>query len=1236
MKNIKFSLLFCMLLFTGIANATDYYVSNLGSNSNNGTSATTSWQTLSKVQTVFNNGTIKAGDNIYFKKGDVFSENLLIASIWGYSANSGTATQPITLSSYGTGAKPIFQYPAGATNLASQRSIIWLMGVNYIVVDGINFTDLVHTTNDKVTPAYCAFALYLGISGEVTTNHCTVKNIDVSLLGMGIAISGDFNTISNSTFTNFKNLISTSGGGDDYGANPFSILSGNDNNISNNYVSGGWAESLDFGYNGGFCEMYGACNRNKFFYNTIIDCNGLSEFGGTGSNLDNLYAYNKIIDCGAMYWVNSGAEAGNIQFFNNTVIETNNSRFSQGSANAGAGVVTPEAISHLNTDGYMFAYNGSPAASVVFNLKNNIIQISTPLKIARSGEAKMAHDYNVAKLSGGSNFGLTLNTHDKSTTAVIFTNTTAANAASWDLTPPPASPEIDAGVNVGITSDFAGNPVPAVPNAGILEGAGGVSSLAATSAAGTVTCNGGTTTITVNASGGTAPYTGTGTFNVTAGTYTYNVTDAAGTVRTTSATVTQPLALSATLSAGIISILGGTTSLTVNGSGGTAPYTYKLNSGSYQSSNVFSGVPAGVQSVTMKDANGCTISSLTITITQPSANPITVTSISGIIGCNGGTATVTVSATGGITPYSGTGTFTVTAGTYNYTVTDAAGTIGTTSVVITQPTALNPTVSAGIITVNGGTTSITANCTGGTPTFTYKLNSGAYQSTGAFTNVVAGTYTITVKDKNGCTATKSISITQPAIPVIVTLTPGSINCNGATTTVAVSASGGVSPFTGTGTFTVSAGTYTYTVTDAAGTSAVSSVTIAQPTAITASVLAPGVYSATAKTTATVTASGGTPAYTYSLDAGNYQSANTFSNVAVGTHSLKVKDSKGCIKTTSFTVVLLPLTPLTISSTSGFMDCYGGTTTVTINAAGGIPPYIGTGSFSVSAGTRTYTVTDASGATASKTITTVQPHIIVATVTNGAITIFGGSTNVTVTATGGTGSSYSYRLNAGAYQSSNAFSNVTAGTYTVTVKDVRGCTVTKGFTITQPAAVFHISLVSKTDLTCSGANNGTIKVAGLNGTAPYTYKKNNGNYSSNNTYTNLAPATYTITCKDASGATSSMQVTIASSQVSCFIAGKNSDAGKINNDIQNEVVSQPSGLELTAFPNPSNTQFSLVAKSNSDKNIHFSVMNMNGQKVYENNFTVNRIITFGNSFTPGIYFVKVVQGNNVQVIKLIKN
>src|SRR5439155_1047515 len=137
---------------------------------------------------------------------------------------------------------------------------------------------------------------------------------------------------------------------------------------------------------------------------------------------------------------------------------------------------------------------------------------------------------------------------------------------------------------------------------------------------------------------------------------------------------------------------------------------------------------------------------------------------------------------------SGTGTFSHAAGTYSYTVTDANSCTSTTTGTITEPSAVDATSSHTAILCNGGNSTVTVSATGGT---------GAYSGTGTFSHA-AGTYSYTVTDAHGCTATTTGTITQPSA-----LTPSSSNtpilCNGGSSTVTVSATGGTPPYQGTGT-----------------------------------------------------------------------------------------------------------------------------------------------------------------------------------------------------------------------------------------------------------------------------------------------------------------------------------------------------------------------------------------------------------------------------------------------------
>src|SRR5262249_26334502 len=191
---------------------------------------------------------------------------------------------------------------------------------------------------------------------------------------------------------------------------------------------------------------------------------------------------------------------------------------------------------------------------------------------------------------------------------------------------------------------------------------------------------------------------------------------------------------------------------------------------------------AGTYSFTVTDANGCTA---TTKIGRTARREITASSSATPILCNGGSSTVTVSASGGKAPYTGNGMFSRTAGTYSFTVTDANGCTATTSVTITEPSALVAGSSATPILCNGGSSTVTVSASGGT---------APYTGTGMFSRT-AGTYSFTVTDANGCTATTSVTITEPSALVAgSSATP--ILCNGGSSTVAGSASRGPGPDTG--------------------------------------------------------------------------------------------------------------------------------------------------------------------------------------------------------------------------------------------------------------------------------------------------------------------------------------------------------------------------------------------------------------------------------------------------------
>ena len=1403
-----------------------YFSSTTGNDSYATNSITTPWKTLIKLQScvIMSANVFHPGDSILFKRGDIFDNghDAFASMAWqndpvsGYTAPSGTASSPIVFSNYGDPNLPLpnFLFPRGANGgspntIGHSRHTLYFAGVSFIVFDGLQFNDFRFPYADKVTTAYTATGLHLGEHNGNPLNYrvrnMVVKNCNFSNIGYGIMSCGSYIQISNNNFTNMKSVGDTSGNGlfSDVGSSPVQP-EGDHYLIDHNYMKGGWSYSsrnaTGMGMVGGTIEVLNDFDSSKVIYNTFVDCQGLYEFGNnTGDNTlgpnDDTTAYNLCINIGLMAYIHTGtsqfaAKSANLHFWNNVYIENNNSRFSgpkfgqdiygdgQSFHNFPDWPVYPKNNSDSNYNGRrLYQYmsetmTGNPDTLV--DSRNNIYWNTTGLQQNYDvSRLKSKHANNIYHLVGGYRFptilgsGAALNTGNYleiSTNAKIFRDTSNIDPELWDFHLDANSPAINFGRGAGLTNDFAGMQIVGNPDAGIYEynsstiptvlnatstqtaitcfggstsitvsatggtapytgtgvftvsagnyayivtdasgtrdtvnvsitqptaitvsvssgtitttggttsvlinatgGTGSsytysldagvfqtsptfnnvssgnhnvnvkdangcvvlksffinapvVSTLIATATSGAISCNGGTTTVTVSATGGTAPYTGTGTFSANAGLHTYTVTDINGNTQSTSVTLTQPTAITVSLVAGTIAVYGGSTTITVTSTGGTGTRTFKLDNGSFQTSNIFSNVLAGVHSITVMDANGCTQTG-SITINQPAAIALSINTVATSILCSGNTSIITITASGGTAPYTGTGSFTVFAGVHSYTVTDAVGTTRTSSINVSEPSSIIINASSGTITTLGGTTSITVSAVGGTSPYTYKLNGGTPQTSNVFNNVIAGNHNISVSDLNGCTKSTTLSITQPSSNLVANVTTGTISCNGGSTNVVVNATGGTAPYTGTGTFNATAGLHTYTVTDANGITQSNSITITQPTSIVVSSTA-GIISTYGGTTSiTVNSSGGTSPYTYTLDNGTYQTTNIFNNVIAGTHTIVVKDANGCVANYNTSITQPSNNPMVVTAVGGTISCFGGTALVTVSATGGTPPYTGTGAYSIGGGTRTFTVRDANGTVQTTTITISSPTEIFVNVSVASdISALGGTTPVSVNATGGTGS-FRYSLDGGVSQTTSSFRAVGAGNHYITVVDANGCVKVATFTVNQLETTgFTVSLVSKTNATCKGARDGSIEVVAAGGRAPYTYSIGTGTYGINYRFYNLRAGIYRVHAKDANNNIADIIVVIADGKRRC------PNTGRLNS------------LIINAFPNPSAQYFNLTIDSDSDEDINVNVIDLNGRIMFTDKGIYNRGYRFGENFKPGVYFVRVLQGDQMITQKVIK-
>jgi hypothetical protein len=488
-----------------------WYVSSSYTGATQNGAIDTPWTALTQVNTAGNNGTIIAGDAILFKKGDTFyCRDREYGFRWwnGYGGStcpSGTASAPITFSSYGTGTtKPNFLFPwpssgnpTGGTVDVQKRIVISFENCDYIIIDGLQFSDPRYPSVFKVDEAYTATGIMLGENSlALNCNYNVVKNCYFNNVGGGITYCGDYNEVYNNTMENFGNLYAYTDYS--YGANGVT-MTGNYNYVHNNYIVGAWAWAKAFGTNGGALELYEQNNYNNIMFNTFIDCGGIAEMGGSSSAqtiTNNLFAYNKIINCGSFSYtsVNGGFAITfrDNKFYNNIFVENINSRFS--GPNFGSGFTQFPTFTGC-TSGFpysstaclpqpsetIFSWGVGLTATTGWDLKNNIFSLlNQPTTFQKNGtpfsasgqytlamvtdSSKVIHQYNKYYMSGGS-INYTLGAGETSGTTTYFINSDSQDPSNWNFHTLSAY----TGTYVNLPLDFSGHSVTNPPYIGIFN-----------------------------------------------------------------------------------------------------------------------------------------------------------------------------------------------------------------------------------------------------------------------------------------------------------------------------------------------------------------------------------------------------------------------------------------------------------------------------------------------------------------------------------------------------------------------------------------------------------------------------------------------------------------------------------------------------------------------------------------------------------------------------------------------
>ncbi|MDR7212132.1 T9SS type A sorting domain-containing protein [Flavobacterium piscis] len=615
-----------------------------------------------------------------------------------------------------------------------------------------------------------------------------------------------------------------------------------------------------------------------------------------------------------------------------------------------------------------------------------------------------------------------------------------------------------------------------------------------------VSCNGGSNgTISLTINGGTSGYSILWNNTITTthvagqpnrtglpkGSYFYTITDANGCQYSSASNIqiTEPAKLTITsitqTQPSGVSIKDG--KIVINATGGTGPYTYSVikdNVTTNYSTSTITNLENGTYEVFVRDGNNCTSSSLTIKL---EALAITLVNQENVKCFGEKTGSIVIKASGGtlannsnykyqwykdsniITNETNTEIKQIGTGNYTVQITDDNNIPLTSSIYnITEPPGILAITSSAIqqqnVSCNAGNDgAIAITVTGGTPGYTYSWNDGSTAKNR--TNLVAGVYSVTVTDANGCTKTlNNITISEPSKISIPAPSIKDVAINGQNTGSVVFSS--------------------------------------NPT-------------------------GGNGGYTYKWTSGTNTnfSANTrdLNNLTAGTYQLIITDNKSC-ESTLYTFTVQEKHKLIVNiNKSAPIKCNGDLNgELTAEVTGGVTPYkyiwkkngqvlsgenqktisnLGFGNYSVSiTDTANPEPTGPYAQTEQLNYNLTQPDKLIVSLTKQTnVLCYDAETGaIEVTIEGGTAPyTQQWTKNGANYSTQKDLTDLKTGSYNITVTDALGhnCTATleHPVVIAQPGQPLQITSVIKNDLTGFETNNGSIAVTVSGGTPAYKYE-----------------------------------------------------------------------------------------------------------------------------------------------------
>lgn len=764
--------------------------------------------------------------------------------------------------------------------------------------------------------------------------------------------------------------------------------------------------------------------------------------------------------------------------------------------------------------------------------------------------------------------------------------------------------------------------------------------------------------------------------NIGVGHYAVTITAANGCVFDTAVTVTAPENfIIEYLSINSPACFGGNDgSITLNILAvNPSPRTYRWNTG--QRTEDIKDLTSGHYVLTVSDANGCQQVTDTITLTTPPKIEISSETLTAVSCYGDASGVIDITVSGGylIDTYTYTWSngahtedlYDLPAGNYRLTVVDAENCSVESEVFrIEQPDSLH--VDYQIFKVNDCETSRTTIDSlvlvvrGGTPPYSYRWNNG--RTTKSLANLPSGTYSVTVKDANGCTfSIPSITVKPPGSGLTMKVASTDVSCYGAADgRLDVTVSGGIQPFTyhfsnsdsyenaghTAAVENLTPGTYSVTVIDASGCIDRSAEYIVrQPSRIAIAVNGSDIHNVTCAgendgEIVNMQISGGVEPYSYRWY--NVLTGNTVANtrdlhhVPEGMYQLIVTDANLCQDSSRQYTIRGNSQPLVITTSVKDVTCFGDNNgSIRLDVSGGAAPYEYLWNYqnrttrdllSIPAGYYSVTIQDDNGCSRILDSLHVKqadlPIVITDTLVTPATCSNVADGGIQVNITGGVTPYQNISWTSSDYPGFfiNDFTDLTnllPGNYTLSVKDKSGCNPLFNFEVPSPPAI-NITLSSTPSRPNEATGSVSAEVTG--GASPYSYAWSIPNSPDSSRVDSLPEGIYRLTVTDANSCTAERPVIVERDTVTA--------------------VNELSPLQATILlqPNPTSGDALLDVELEEPMDLQIEIYSLLGQRLWQHTEGRLKKMAFTlptAEFAAGTYLIRIAaEGKQAPMRKLV--